>query len=70
MISTLTGAAEREAGEERRGCGVGRTDIERGWASRRGARVAVLPAALGTHCSSLRKEVPCLITHNCGGGTA
>lgn len=37
---------------------------------KRGTKVAVLLRALGTHCSNLRKEVPCLKTDNRGGGAA
>lgn len=47
-----------------------RTEAGKGWDAKRGANVAVLPRALGTHCSSLRKETPCLITDDCRGGTA
>lgn len=38
----MTGAMEREAGEERRGCGVGRIDSGRGLEPKRGVNVAVL----------------------------
>lgn len=60
----MIGAVEREASEERRGYGVGRTDTERG------TNVAVLHKGLGPLCSVLRKEVPCLVTDSYRGGTA
>lgn len=67
MIGALTGAVEREAG---RWGSAGRTDdVGRGQEPKRGTNVTALPRALGTHCSSLRKEVPCLITDNWRGGT-
>lgn len=45
--------------------------MQRGAGSpKRGANVAVLPRALKTHSSSLRREMSCLITDNCRGGTA
>lgn len=47
-----------------------RTEAGRGWDAKRGTSVAVLPRAPGNHCSSLRKETPCLITDDCRGGTA
>lgn len=53
----------------RRGCGIARIDAGKGM-PKKGANIAVLPGAPGTHCSSTRKEVPCLKTDNRGGGTA
>lgn len=47
-----------------------RTEAGRGQDAKKGSNVAVLPRAPGTHCSSLRKETPCLITEDCRGGTA
>lgn len=52
------------------GHGVGGIDTGRGRMPMQGANVAVLPKALGTRCSILRKEVPCLVADNYRGGTA
>ena len=61
---------KREVGKERRVCGVGSIDAGRGQEPKRGIIVAVTPRALRTHCSSMRKEVPSLVTDNYTGGTA
>lgn len=44
------------------GHGVGKIGTGWGLMPKGGASVAVLPKVLGTHCSILRKEVPCLVT--------
>ena len=69
VFGALPGGRGEGSWKERQGCGIGRINAGKG-VPKRGAMVAVLPRALGTHCSSLRKEVPCLKTDNRGGGAA